>query len=362
MVTVLIAGGGTGGHVFPMVAVGDAVRACDARAEVVYVGTARGLEAKVVPDRGDHLELMDVLPLRGGGLRGFVAGLQRAAASLPEARALVKRLAPTIVLSVGGYAAGPVSLAARMGGVPVAILEPNSVLGLANRLLAPLARRAYVAFPEVERLFRPSVVLRSGVPLRKAFARVAYTPREGALRVLVLGGSLGAKALNETVPQAVALCAKGATSLEVVHQTGRGREDEVRALYDALGVGDRATVAPFIDDVAAALAAADVVIQRSGASSVAELCAIGRPAILIPFPFAAGDHQLGNARSLERSGGAIAIPQAEATPLRIAAELERLGRDPGLRVRMAAAAAERGLPDAARRIAADLLDLARRAS
>jgi UDP-N-acetylglucosamine--N-acetylmuramyl-(pentapeptide) pyrophosphoryl-undecaprenol N-acetylglucosamine transferase len=358
VVTILVAGGGTGGHVFPMVAVGDAVRAADPSARVVYVGTARGLEARVVPERGDELELLDIRPLRGAGLLGFASGVAHAAASIPKARALVRRLRPGAVLSVGGYAGGPVALAARSLGVPVALLEPNSVLGLSNRLLSPVARRSYTAFPEVERYLRPSTVLRAGVPLRRAFAREPYAPRDGRVELLVLGGSQGAKALNETVPRAVALAIAEGAPLHVRHQTGRDRDADVCALYAALGVGGRAEVVPFIDDVAAALASADVVLERAGASSLGELCAVGRASILIPYPHAADDHQLGNARSLERAGAAVALAQSEATAARIASELARLSGDPALRARMAEAAAALGKPDAAATIAADLLSLA----
>ena len=153
MVSALLAGGGTGGHVFPMLAVGQALRAVAPSAEVFYVGTARGLEARVMPENGCDLELLDVAPLRGGGLGGFVRGGLKAVSSLEASRQLVKRRKPDVVLSVGGYAGGPVALAARMMGVPLAVLEPNSVLGLTNKLLAPFARRAYVAFGDVDRRF-----------------------------------------------------------------------------------------------------------------------------------------------------------------------------------------------------------------
>lgn len=359
MVTLLIAGGGTGGHVFPMVAVGDAVRAADPSARVVYVGTARGVEARVIVERGDELELLDIRPLRGAGARGFFVGAAYAAAALPKARALVRRLGPAAVLSVGGYAGGPVALAARSLGVPVALLEPNSVLGLSNRLLAPVVVRAYTAFPEAERYLRPSIVRRAGVPLRSAFKRAAYAPKQDRFDVLVLGGSQGAKALNEIVPRAVAMAVERGVPLFVRHQTGRERVVAVRALYDELAVGERAEVVAFIDDVAASLGAADVVIARSGASSYAELCAVGRPSILVPYPYAADDHQLGNARSLERAGASVALPQAEATAARLCDELCRLAADASLRTRMADAAAALGRPDAADRVALDLLSLVR---
>ncbi|UQA60013.1 undecaprenyldiphospho-muramoylpentapeptide beta-N-acetylglucosaminyltransferase [Polyangium aurulentum] len=359
MTTILLAGGGTGGHVFPMLAVGDALAAIEPGTRVVYVGTARGIEARVVPEQGGELELLDILPLRGGGVSGFFKGVTHAAASIPAARDLVRKIKPQAVLSVGGYAGGPVSLAARTLGVPVGILEPNSVLGLSNRLLTPFAERAYTAFPETDRFFRPSIVRRFGVPLRKTFAPVPYEPVAGRLSILVLGGSQGAKALNETVPRAISRARDRAAHIDVVHQTGREREAGTRALYASLGVESiHAEVVPFIDDMAAALARADVVIARAGASTLAELCAVGRASILVPYPFAADDHQLKNARSLERRGAAIAIPQEEATDMRIAEEIGLLAMDHDRRALMAKNAAAIGVPDAARRVAEDLLGLA----
>jgi UDP-N-acetylglucosamine--N-acetylmuramyl-(pentapeptide) pyrophosphoryl-undecaprenol N-acetylglucosamine transferase len=359
VVTVLIAGGGTGGHVFPMVAVGDAVRAAQPDARVVYVGTARGIEQRVMGERGDDLRLLDIEPLRGGGARQLARGAWAAARSMFAARALVKELAPSCVLSVGGYAGGPVSLAAKSLGVPVTLLEPNSVVGLSNKLLAPFVARAYTAFPEVEKAFAKRVVVRAGVPLRRSFEPAPHARRSGALAVLVLGGSLGAKALNEVVPRAIADAVAARVDLRVVHQTGKDRDVETRARYAELGLGDRAEVAPFIDDVPAALAAADVVIARSGASSCAELCAIGRASVLVPFPFAVDDHQYKNARSLEAAGAAIVIRQSDATPARVAAELAKFGADPALAERMGERARARGNPRAAALIAEDLLALAR---
>ncbi len=363
--TVLIAGGGTGGHVFPMIAVGDAVKAADPDARVVYVGTARGMEARVIPERGDDLELLPVAPLRGGGIAGFVRGVARATATMPEAIRLVARRKPDVVMSVGGYAAGPVAIAARALGVPVTLLEPNSVVGLSNKLLAPFVVRAYTAFAGAERSLRPSVVRRNGVPLRTAFERVDYEPGPSHFRILVLGGSLGARALNEAMPEAFARLFQAHPHAAIVHQTGRDRDAATRAAYAAQGllaaVGEvgPVRVVPFVDDVAHEMARADVIVQRAGASSIAELCAIGRPSILVPFPLAADQHQLENARSLERAGAAVALIQSDATPERLAAELSALVTDPERRRRMAARAAAEGKPAAAACVAADLLDLAR---
>lgn len=359
MTTILLAGGGTGGHVFPMLAVGEAIRAAEPDSRVVYVGTARGLEARVVPEQGGELELLDILPLRGGGLSGFLKGARHAAGSIPAARDLVRKIGPSAVLSVGGYAGGPVCLAARTLGVTVTVLEPNSVMGLSNRLLAPFAVRAYTTFPEVDRFFRPSIVRRLGVPLRKAFAPAPYAEKKGELSILVLGGSQGAKALNETVPRAVALVKDAVPGLSVLHQAGREREAEARALYESLGLSEKARVTPFIDDMAQTIASADLVIARAGASTLAELCAVGRPSILVPYPFAADDHQLKNARSLEKRGAAVALPQTEASAERIADEITRLAKDAALREKMAASAAAIGAPLAAKNVAEDLLELAR---
>lgn len=357
--TLVFAGGGTGGHVFPMIAVADVVRELAPGVRVVFVGTERGLEAKVVPARGYELELMRVLPLRGGGAAGFLRGVGRAAAALPEGRALVKRLGPAAVLSIGGYAAGPVSLAAWTLGVPLALLEPNSVMGLANRLVAPLARRGYVAFAEAARHFPRGRVLRAGVPLRSGFRPAPYPPPSdagsSALRVLVLGGSQGAKALNESVPRAAAMLGP---ELSIVHQCGPAHADAVRALYAELGLGATARVVPFIDDVPAALAAADLVVGRSGAGALSEMCAVGRPGLLVPYPFAAGDHQRVNAEALVRAGGAVSLTHEQATVERLAREIAALAADRPRLARMAAAARDFGKPDAARSVALDLLKLA----
>ncbi len=358
MSRVLIAGGGTGGHVFPMIAVGHAIGALDRDGSVVYVGTSRGLEAELVPKHGGTLELMQVEPLRGGGWRGALRGVAVAAQAVVAARDVLTRRRPDVVLSVGGYAAGPVALAARISGTPVAVLEPNSVLGLANRLLAPFSARAYTAFPEVERFFRPSVVLRTGVPLRAAFER-APTPVPGAeSRILVLGGSQGALALNETVPRALAGMLGTGRRLRVVHQCGANHIDKTRSLYAELGLADRVQVTPFVSNMAEQLAWADLIVSRAGASTLAEICAVGRASVLVPYPFAASDHQARNAASLAQAGAAVLVQQSDATAERLRREISRLLASPDVLAEMSIKAAERGHPHAAESIARDLLALA----
>ncbi len=352
--TLLFAGGGTGGHVFPLLAVADAVRELAPQVRLVFVGTDKGMETRLVPERGYELELVKVLPIRGGGLTGALRGIGRAAGSIPDARSIVTRLAPRAVFSIGGYAAGPVALAARTLKVPLALMEPNAEAGLANRLIAPFVQRAYIAFPESQRYFTPGVTQQTGVPLRRGFEPAPYVVPRDRLRVLVLGGSQGAKSLNEAVPRALAQLGEG---VSVVHQCGRAHEDAARALYTELGFGERAQIAPFIDDMPAALAGADLVIGRAGANAVAEICAVGRPSLLVPYPFA-GDHQKHNADSIAREGASYWLPSAEATPDRLAEKLRSLMSDPARLIAMAESARRIGRPHAARTIAQDLLSLA----
>ncbi len=352
---VVIAGGGTGGHVYPGLAVADALRAL-ADVDVTFVGTERGLETRAVPARGYPLELLHVVPMKGGGpARAISSGFTASAASL-RAAALLRKLRPRVVLSVGGYAAGPLCLAASLLRVPLAILEPNAVLGLTNKLLAPLAQRAYLAWPVTSPLLRARARRIVGVPLRGEFTPSPY--RAGAsARLLVLGGSQGAKALNERLPLAVAKAEKKLPALEVLHQAGRERDDEVRAAYAREGAKN-VTVVPFIDDVAHEIARADLLVARAGAGTLAEVTAVGRASILVPFPFAADDHQAVNAKALADAGGAVAIRQEAADDVRLASEITALFADAAARVRMAEAARAVGRPMAARAIAEDLLHLA----
>jgi UDP-N-acetylglucosamine--N-acetylmuramyl-(pentapeptide) pyrophosphoryl-undecaprenol N-acetylglucosamine transferase len=247
-----------------------------------------------------------------------------------------------------------VSLAAALRGIPVALLETNSVVGLANRILAPVARRAYVAYESAGERFPKRARRVFGVPLRTGFSVQPYVPRD-VPRVLVMGGSQGAGALNELVPQALGTL-RGHRAFEVVHQAGRGRDEPVRTAYEHARV--HATVTAFIDEPARAMADADLVVSRSGAATLAELSVIGRAALLIPFPYATEDHQRHNAEDVAASGAAVCVPQSLATVPRLAFEIDRLLSDRTLRTSMAEAAARRGRPNAAHDVAKDFLGLA----
>jgi UDP-N-acetylglucosamine--N-acetylmuramyl-(pentapeptide) pyrophosphoryl-undecaprenol N-acetylglucosamine transferase len=273
------------------------------------------------------------------------------------AAAIVRRLRPRVVLSVGGYAAGPATLAAAVLGVPVAVLESNSSVGLANRLLAPFARRAFLAWDEAAPGFRARAVRQFGVPLRPGFAPVAYPPAGTSARILVMGGSQGAAVLNERMPDVFARLGLERVPVRVVHQAGRDRDGPVRDAYARAKVND-VTVVPFIDDVARAIADADLVVARAGAATIAELTAIGRPSILVPFPHATDDHQGRNAEALARAGAAVCMRQDRADATSLAAEIGRLLADAVARRAMADAARRRGRPDAAHQVARELLSLA----
>ncbi len=351
---VIMAGGGTGGHVFPLLAVAEQLRQLEPALRIVFVGTARGLESRLVPSRGFELELLDVRPIRGSGLKGVLSGGRSAVTTIPASWKLIRRLEPRAVLSVGGYAAGPISIVGRMLGVPLAVLEPNTVVGLANRWLAPWVGRAYTAFPETDTVFRESVIRRLGVPLREGFSPQRWRGSNTRPRVLVLGGSQGAVALNEAVPQALSQLK---TLVSVTHQCGPAHGEAVHARYAALGTTD-VEVVPFIDDMPRALSQADLVVGRSGASAVSEICAVGRASVLVPYPFAAGDHQRVNADSLARAGAAVVLPVGVTTPSAIAEIVEGILGDRQRLSTMSDAALELGRPSAARAIALDLLQFA----
>ncbi|HEY4090279.1 MAG TPA: undecaprenyldiphospho-muramoylpentapeptide beta-N-acetylglucosaminyltransferase [Luteibacter sp.] len=317
---VLIMAGGTGGHIFPGLAVADELRAQGV--PVAWLGAAGGMETRVVPAHDIELHTMKVGGLRGKGVKTRVMAPLMLARALFEALALLRKLRPRCVLSMGGYVAGPAGVAARLAGIPLVVHEQNAVAGFTNRKLASFAKRVLTGFPNV----LPGAQW-VGNPVRASIAAlpapaVRFNQRTGAPRLLVLGGSLGARTLNTSVPKALALLAAHDVRPDVVHQTGeRGLQDAVDA-YTAAGIA--ANVVPFIDDMAGAYEWTDVVVCRAGALTVAELCAAGLEAVLVPFPHAVDDHQTANARAMVDVGGARIITDAslnEADAPRVLAQL-----------------------------------------
>lgn len=317
---ILIMAGGTGGHVFPALAVARALRGRDQ--EVVWLGTRKGLEANLVPKEGIPLEWIRVAGLRGKGFVDWLLAPLKLLIAVFDAIAVVIRRRPKVVLGMGGFASGPGGFAAWLLRRPLIIHEQNSIAGLTNRLLAGFAREVLEAFPGS---FSAGVKTRLvGNPVRSDIVALPdpaqrLAGHHGALRILVLGGSQGAKVLNQMVPRAIALLPEGKRP-EVWHQAGALTFEVAREAYAAAGVSVR--LDSFIDDVAEAYGWADMVICRAGALTISELTAAGLGAVVVPYPSAADDHQTGNAQYLVAAGAGVMIPQSSLTPESLAAELE----------------------------------------
>jgi UDP-N-acetylglucosamine--N-acetylmuramyl-(pentapeptide) pyrophosphoryl-undecaprenol N-acetylglucosamine transferase len=336
----LIAGGGTGGHLFPGVAIAEELRAREPGAAVRFVGTRRGIEARVLPELGWELSLIEVSGLKTVGALGALRGLLRLPRALWQARRIVREFRPDAVIGVGGYASGPVVLMARLAGVPTAICEQNSIPGLTNKILGRLVRAVFVSFEGTRRFFQPAKTAVSGNPVRRTLVQrlldagaAAPPAAPRTVHVLVSGGSLGAVAVNPLAADALIALAREAP-LAIVHQTGEKGLAETVERYRAAGVA--AECHAFIKDMAAAYQRADVILCRAGATTVAELAITGKPAVFIPYPFAADNHQELNAREMADAGAALMFRQAELTADRLAGALRPLVTDPARRADMGA--------------------------
>lgn len=350
---VMILAGGTGGHIFPGLAVAKALRARDV--PVLWLGSEGGMETRLVPQHGIAIDTIAVRGVRGKGIATLFAAPFKLLGAVNAARQTLRQREPRAVVSFGGFAAGPGGLAARLAGIPLIVHEQNRAPGMTNRVLAKFARRVLTGFPQT---FAGEEVV--GNPVRAEIAAVAppeerFAGREGPLRLLVLGGSQGARALNAAVPRAIAALPHG-IGFEVRHQCGeKMRDDAVRAYAEA---GVEASIEPFIADMAAAYAWADIVICRAGALTLAELCAVGVGSVLVPFPQAVDDHQTKNAQFLVDRNAAQLLPQgSDAGELaqRLSATLEILG-ERELLLPMAKAARALARPDAAERVASIVLE------
>ncbi len=349
--TILIAAGGTGGHLFPGIAVAEEIERRDPAARVVFVGTARGLEARLLPKGGRALELLPILPLNQVGLLRLLRGLLALPWGLLRAALLVRRTRPDAVLGVGGYAGGPLVLVAAFFGVRTVILEPNARPGFTNRVLKPFVGKAACAWEEAGAYFAAKGVV-TGNPVRGGFASSPAKPHRAPFTLLVFGGSQGSRILNDAVVAALPLLPT-ADMLTVVHQTGEALRESVAAAYAQ--AGRAAEVVAFLDDMEARLAAADLVVCRSGATSCAELQVAGKAAILVPFGRSAEDHQRKNARAMQTAGAARMIEEPDLTGRRLADAVRELLADPARLVAMEQAARRMARPDAAARVA-DLLE------
>ena len=367
MSRVIFAGGGTGGHLYPALNIAAAMREARPDVEPVFVGARRGVEARVLPEKGVDYRLLPLQPIHRSrvwrnwrllpSLLGSAWGLAR----------LTVKLRPSLVVGTGGYASGPACGWAVLTGVPVALQEQNAFPGLATRWMSRFARQVHLGFPEARDHLAPgkrTEVHHHGNPIAppdpqpdRTAARSTFGLRPDSTVVLVVGGSQGSEAINRALLGALEGLAapERPGGLEILWATGPAHIDPIRTRLHAVGAADWVHATGYIDAMPEALAAADLAVSRAGAMGTAELLAWGVPAILIPLPSAAADHQSHNARALQEHGAAIAVAEAELTPERLWTEIEELADDAEARARMRTRALERARPDASRRIAEDLL-------
>ena len=328
--TIVIAAGGTGGHLYPAVALAREFLHRDPMTKVLFVGTSRGLESKVLAHEGFELVLINAKPVMGKGLTDVLKGLCAMPLSLWQCGRILSQRQARLVIGVGGYTSPMMVLAAALKRIPRVILEPNAYPGLANKAVGPFVQRVFLAFESAARFFDQRKGRVVGTPVRKEFLTQCRPPgrerQRGGHHVLVFGGSQGAKALNSAAIEGLPDLLRQRPHMTVTHQTGEADHDRVSQAYRRAGV--TATVLPFVYDMPAAINAADVVVARAGAMTVAELTTCGKPAILIPLPTAIYDHQMKNAKVMEAAGAAVVLPQADLTGATLARSVAQILDDP----------------------------------
>jgi UDP-N-acetylglucosamine--N-acetylmuramyl-(pentapeptide) pyrophosphoryl-undecaprenol N-acetylglucosamine transferase len=350
-VKVLIAGGGTGGHLFPGIALAEEVVTRHPNNEVVFAGTERGLEARVVPQAGYPLETIKAQGLKGKGLLGLLKGLLALPLAFLQSFRILLRHKPDVVVGVGGYASGPVVLAAWLMGIPTAVQEQNALPGFTNKVLGKVVKVVFTSFPEALRFFPAAKVHLIGNPIRRKLMDnyLRSSVAHDGFNVLVFGGSLGAKALNAKMIEALDSLTDLKDQLSFVHQTGKKDVEAVREGYSSRGF--KAQVSEFIEDMSAAYAGAELVVCRAGATTLAELTVCKKASILVPFPYATDNHQEVNAMSLVNVGAAVMMRESELTGPKLAQQIRELKENPQQRRQMEKRAGLLGRPEAAKELA-----------
>ncbi|MBL8182689.1 MAG: undecaprenyldiphospho-muramoylpentapeptide beta-N-acetylglucosaminyltransferase [Blastocatellia bacterium] len=342
---VLIAAGGTGGHIYPGIAIANEIMARDSASEVLFVGTARGLEKKIVPDNGYQLSLINSAGLKGVGVAAKIKGLAVLPKSFVEARRIIRQFRPHVVVGAGGYVSGPVLLMAKIMGVPTLVMDSNALPGFTNRQLARFVDKAALTFDEAMPFFGKKGVV-TGNPVRREFFEIPPKSRGSAAHILIFGGSQGARAINNAMCEALESLAPLENRLTITHQTGESDFESVRTAYIGSKFSE-SDVRPFISDIFTEFAKADLIICRAGATTCAEISAAGKAALMVPLPTAADDHQRKNAEALERAGAVRMLLQSELDGARLAAEITELIDSPDKITAMEAAAKRLGRVDAA---------------
>jgi UDP-N-acetylglucosamine--N-acetylmuramyl-(pentapeptide) pyrophosphoryl-undecaprenol N-acetylglucosamine transferase len=361
---VLIAAGGTGGHIYPGIAVAKEIMRRNPQSEVRFVGTARGLENRLVPQAGFALSLIDSAGLKNLGAVARARGLLVLPKSFLAAQALIRSFRPDVVVGAGGYVSGPVVLTAKLLRLPTLVMESNALPGWTNRVLARFVDKAAVSFEAALPFFRGKAAV-TGNPVRREFFEITArqrAPEENEFSVLVFGGSQGAHAINVAMIGALPALEIMKDRLRIRHQTGEADFAEVNAAYQAGGWGERVQVTKYIDDMVAAFAEADLVVCRAGATTTAELIAAGKASLMIPFPLAADDHQRRNAEALARSGAGSMILQQDLSGARLAEEISALANNPDRVGEMESAARKLARGDAATAVVDLIEKLAARGS
>ncbi|HTY26178.1 MAG TPA: undecaprenyldiphospho-muramoylpentapeptide beta-N-acetylglucosaminyltransferase [Desulfomonilaceae bacterium] len=354
----IIAGGGTGGHLFPALAIARALKAEDSTCSILFVGTRHGIEARIVPQTEFPIRFITARGIRRTGLLTTLRSVIEIPLGILQSIRLIREFRPNVVLGVGGYASGPTLMAAVLAGIPTAIQEQNSVMGTTNRILLRFVDRVFTSWEETVPAPPAAKTVLAGNPIREDLLTASQQAGGGdRINILVFGGSRGARSINLAITENLDLLTPLVGKMNLLHQTGHEAIDQVRDCYNKAGIP--ADVREFIDDMGQAYAWADLVVCRSGASSIAEITALGKPAILVPYPYAVGDHQTRNALVLESGGAARVIRDEDLKNGRLAREILYLAERRDLLDSMAGNSRKLGRPEAARTIARTLIDMER---
>jgi len=350
----LIAGGGTGGHLFPAIAIAQAVKAEDPTASILFVGTRHGIETRIISDYGYPIHYITARGMRKTGLLNNFLGALELPVGVIQSLAIIREFRPSYVLGVGGYASGPTLAAAVLLRIPNASQEQNSVMGTTNRILARFVNRVFTSWDDTAPQPPAEKTFLAGNPVRSDLFQGEKPDRDrGVLNILIFGGSGGARSINLAVSGGLDLLAPLADKVRVLHQTGLGAAEEVKTSYDTMGI--QAEVREFIHEMGPAYHWADLVVSRGGAGSLAEITALGKPAIVIPYPYAIGDHQMRNARVLEAQCAVRVIPDEKLKNGALVKEIRNLVENPRVLSAMADNSRKLGRPDAARTIGLEIL-------
>ena len=321
---IVIAGGGTGGHLFPGIAIAEEFLKRNKETAVIFIGTKKGIESKLLEKFGYELKKIEIEGVKGRGIKALLKGAYQIPKSIWQSRRILKQFGPDIVFGVGGYASGPAVLAAHFMSIPTGIAEQNAIPGVTNRILGNFVDRIFVTYAQTRECFPQAKVVLSGNPVRASFTVGSAKTKEKKdyRQLLIFGGSQGAEAINKSVVDMLPQLQNMKNKLHILHQTGAKQAEEVKKAYEQFGI--QAKVTPFIVDMAAAYADADLIICRAGATSLAEITAAGKAAVLIPYPWAANDHQLKNAQALAAQGAAAVIPEKELSGSNLFKVIENL--------------------------------------